>query len=262
MIESIQKQIDDEYNKRKISPYIHRLNLSQMLDWSDHTSKKYGLNKKKFEEQVKDIFWGNVALHLNMGHIFIALSSSTETGGKERSMKGFDIPENYGFAEIHCWYHLSNGYESVYRLWERLVSVLIERFTPASSKNVYFVEYAKFMKAETIIFEKEADKLKPYFKHWMNISSKRNETSHGNFNPFKKMEINVKPSGMASPDQKTGFVTSYKFPNFKQEVNTLSDSIEKTFDLINTVIDLCALEIQPNKKIKLDNNKYKNSKPN
>jgi hypothetical protein len=255
MIEEIQKEIDEEFKRRKIRPYSLRMNLENMILWSDKVSKTYSVDVEGFETNVKEVFWAAAALQLNVGHIFISLRQAKETGGKKRTSKNLEIPENYGFAELHCWYHLSNCWESVYRTWERVVSILIVRFTPSISKKFYFTDYTKFLERNKIIFKSDVSKLDKYFKHWSKVASQRNEISHGNFNPFRKMEMNVRPSGMITLEDsklKVPVSADYSFPNLKQEVDSLLNSIEETFNLINTLIDLCELQIQPNKKIMWD----------
>jgi hypothetical protein len=252
MIDDIQKEIVDEFIRRKIQPYSSRMNLEQMISWSDWVSKEFSIDSNQFESNVKEIFWGSAALQLNVGYVFISLRSSKETGGKKRTATTLEIPENYGMSELHCWYHLSNCWESIYRVWERIVSILVIRFTPNISKKFYFTDYANFLKNRKVIFESDAKKLERYFKHWNNVAKKRNEISHGNFNPFKKMEVTVRPVGNITPDFKLPVVTDYSFPNLKQEVDALLNAVDKTFELIETHIELCELKIQPNKKIMWD----------
>ncbi len=249
MIDDIEKEIIAEFKRREIRPYILRMNLEQMVKWSDIISNNFSIDAHQFETNVKEIFWGAAALQLNVGYVFISLSSSKETGGKKRTTTTSTIPQNYGLPELHCWYHLSNCWESIYRVWERVVSILVMRFTPEITKKFYFTDYVNFLKNQEIIQNNDVKKLERYFKHWNNIAKKRNEISHGNFNPFRTMEIKVRPVGKIATDGTIKVEVDYQFPNLKQEVDTLLNAIEKTFDLIKSQIELCELEIQPDKKV-------------
>lgn len=252
MIDNIHEAMNSEFSKRKIQPYSSRMSLKHMCEWSDKISSQYSdIDQERLEAYVKEIYWGASSLQLNVGYTLIALRQTTyPSGAKVCAKSPDDLNRSYNLADIHYWYHISHCRESLYRMWERIVSVLEARFTPQLKKKFYFDSYVNYLSEHQVIPKPDINSLKHFLKTWNKISEKRNEISHGKINPFRTIKVNVEPNGLIDKEGNLPLKASYEYPNFKEEVNTLINYGEKTFELINLHIKICEQPIKPisNKK--------------
>lgn len=249
MIDDIHGAIAEEFSHRKIVPYNIRMDLPEMFAWSERISSAHNLDLDEFSACVKEIYWGAVSLQLNVGHTLLSLNETSLPSGIKGESDNMNINHDHQIADIHYWYHASHCWESIYRMWERIVSIFEERFTPNLKRNYYFDGYVNLLTIEGVVFQTELRQLQRYLKSWNKIAAKRNEISHGRFNPFINLKLDVATNGILDEHGELPLRVSYEYPNLKQEVNTIINYCEKTFELIDLMVAVCELRIQPRRNI-------------
>ena len=151
MIDDIHNAIHEEMAKRKIKSYCSRMDFQKMLRWSHAISERENLNHENFERYVKEIFWGLSSLDLNIGYTLISLKNTSYPSGKSGSISNpKKIDRAFTLSDIHYWYHISNFWESVYRIWERIISLLKTRLVPNLREKLYFDGFSNFISNERI----------------------------------------------------------------------------------------------------------------
>lgn len=249
MIDEIHQAAQMELAKREIRPYSSRMDFQKMLRWAESVAKREQLDLAEFERYVKEIFWGLSSLDLNLGYTLLSLKETSYPSGKTGSSNTpKKIDRDFSLADIHYWYHISNCWESIYRIWERIVSVLRIRITPNLRKKLYFDGFSHLILEREIIFKAEANELKRFNKSWNKIAFIRNQISHGTFNPVNNFKIELTNAELKASGE-ISYIANYEFPNLKQEVQTAINYAEKSVDLINVAIKICDLEIRPRRTI-------------
>jgi hypothetical protein len=250
MITKINDEIVRQFNKRKVVPYSAQLDFPEMLNWSEVIGNKYGLEKENFEKYVKEIFWVFTSIELSLGYSFIALSDTQNPSGKKgMALEKNDIPDSK-LGDIHFWYHLYNAWESIHRLWERIVSVLMVRLTPSLKTKYYYDGYVNRLKTiDSLSSQSEILDLDKYNKSWNKIASMRNNASHEVSNPCLNFNINADFSPILGKDGEQIIKYNFQFPNLKQEIDTIINSYNKSYKLFVVVKRICESNIRANKEI-------------
>lgn len=247
MIDDIQKIISEEFVKRKVTPFSTRLNPEDMANWADKLSTKHALDKERFNLHVRELFWAIASIQLSLGYTFLSFREITfPAGAKAVALKDNEIPDMGHMADFHYWFHVCNTWESIYRLWERVVTVLEIRLTPKLKDNLYYDGYVNLLKKNMLLDEQQIIKLEKFHKPWGTISKKRNDISHGKNNPFLELSIEVSFSHIINETGKNLAKYSYQYPNRKQEVNMLIDYFNRSYSLLELVKELCNSQIKPN----------------
>ena len=145
MIDEIQGVIRDEFAKRKLEAYTKRLLPKDLHGWADQIAQRHQLEQEKFSVQVGEFFWAFAAIQMSLGYVFLSLKETSFPAGiSGRTINDSEVPDLNQLADHHFWYHMFNTWESIYRLWERAVSVLTLRYTP-NVKKQYFNNYVQLL---------------------------------------------------------------------------------------------------------------------
>lgn len=249
MFDKLHVATREEYKKRKLLPFCMRMDFHSAIKWCETISEREFLKIEHIEKHMKEVIWGLNSLDLNIGYTLLSLKdTSYPSGHSGKASTTTKLERSFSLADIHHWYHISNTWESIYRIWERIVNLLKARFTPNLLKKLYFDGYSNFIHDEKVIFEKEAKELKKFNKAWNKIASIRNKISHGEFNPFIFNSLDLTDSSI---DENGAFtaIANYKFPNLKEETQTAINYAEKTVELINFTVKICELRIGARKNI-------------
>jgi len=251
MISNIHEQIAFQFNKKKLIAYTVHMDLEDIINWSIQVANKNNLDKNVFVKYFKELFWGFTSVQLSLGYGLIALSETEHPSGKKGiTAKENEIPDMM-LADIHFWYHLHNTWESIYRLWERAVSVLETRLTPNIKRNRYFDGYLNELKnIESFLKQEEILALYKFNKTWGKISEMRNKISHEVTNPFLYSNIEVEFSSILGIRGDPIAKYDYTIPNLKQEIDTVINSYKKSFSLFEAISKVCNCSIKPNFTIK------------
>lgn len=250
MIEDIQAKMGELFDAEKLALFTIQLNIEDMAKWAESVAEKRKIDKHKFQNAVKELFWGLGSIQLNIGHTLIALiECSYPSGAKGLALKDREIPD-VCLADLHFWHHLYNCYEAIYRFWERSVTVLKMRLTPRVTEKYYFDGYLNYLlTCEDFKSLKEIRDLRKYLKIWGKIAWKRNDVSHGKSNPFINTNIEVEFSQLADHFGQPIAKYKYELPNLRQEKETIVNYYKKSFQLLYAVKSVCDLPVEPNKAI-------------
>ncbi len=250
MITKINEEIVRQFNYRKVVPYSVNLDFPGMLNWSEIIGNEYSLEKEKFEKYIKEVFWVFTSIELSLGYAFIALSGTEHPAGKKgTALDETDIP-NATLGDIHFWYHLYNAWESIYKLWERIVSILRVRLTPRLKEKYYYDGYVNKLKnIDTFSSQSEILALYKYSKNWNKISSIRNRASHEVSNPFSNFKVKAEFSPLLGKSGDQIIKYNFQLPNLKQEIDTIINSYNKSYELFGVVKSVCESGISANKEI-------------
>ena len=246
MISEIHEEISKEFVKRKLIAYTVHLDIEDMISWSEKIAAKYSLDANSFEKYIKELFWGLASMQLSLGYGLVALNDTEHpTGRKGTTSLEREIPD-MGLADIHFWHHLHNAWESIYRFWERAVSVLEVRLTPNLHNNLYFDGYLNYLK--TIDNLSELEEIKPLYKFnktWNKITENRNKVSHEESNPCSYFNVEVEFSSIFGVRGGPIPKYNYEIPNLRQEIETVINCYKKSFSLFDEVIKVCNSNIKP-----------------
>jgi len=256
MISEFNEEITKQFKKRKLVPYSVHLDIADMATWSESVAKKHGLDKRKFEKYVKELFWGLVSIQLSLGYSLVSLNDTQHPSGKKGvAVHEREIPD-MGLPDIHFWHHLHNAWESIYRFWERAVSVLEVRLTPNITKSLYFDGYLNQLKrVESLSEQDEILALYKFNKAWGKITEMRNRVSHEESNPCSYFNVEVEFSSILGIRGGPIPKYNYQLPNLKQEIDTVINSYKKSHDLLYAVKTVCDSNIKPNHRLKLTANR-------
>lgn len=249
MIDEIQSVIAEEFGKRNLEVFSKNLNPTDLSGWADSISAAYRLDKETFNVQVREFFWAFSAIQISLGYIMMSLREVSFPSGTVGSVINEEtVPDLNQLADYHYWYHMSNTWESIYRLWERIVTVLELRFTPNLS-GLYFDGYLNYIREHDVLPTADLRKLEKHHKHWNKITEKRNEISHGKSNPFLNIDFDVSLSKIIDNKGNNFAWRSYQYPNLKQEVNMVINYYRHSYRLLEATKDICELNIEPNKAL-------------
>lgn len=251
MISKIHEEITRLFDNRKLVAYTVHLDIEDIINWSEKIAKIHNLDQTNFEKYTKELYWGLASIQLSLGYSLVALHDTEHPSGKKgTTIKEREIPD-MGLADIHFWHHLHNTWESIYRFWERAVSVLEERLTPNIKRSLYFDGYLNELKiVEPFIEREEIKSLFKFNKAWGKISQMRNRASHEETNPCSYFNVEVEFSSIfgirGGPIPKY----NYEIPNLKQEIDTVINNYKKSFELFDAIMKLCNSNIMPNITVK------------
>jgi len=242
MIDTINDAINEEFKKRKISSFLDNVPLEEMILWSKNLSHAKRLDEDKFETYIKEVFWAVGSLHINFGYLILSHSGTSAPNGEKGVITFLQEVQSreHSLSDIHYWYHVSNCWESIYRVWERIVSVLEVRYTPKLKDSLYFIDFVMYLEENDVLTPKHIKRLKRFFSSWDKIVSKRNDITHGKFNPYQQLKIESK----IAPNGQVFF--EYEFPNLSDEVHRINNLCKRTFELIDLMREVCELDVEPN----------------
>jgi len=113
-IPEIHKEILELFKKYKYNWETDRLSFEKFTIWSDGVSQLLHLDKDILYSKLSELFWSVSSIQLSLGYAL----KSRHTCKYPKGVKGeaFDeasVPDMIGISEIHFYYHLNNGWESI-----------------------------------------------------------------------------------------------------------------------------------------------------
>jgi len=253
MINDIHTQIGKQFDGKKLEAFTVKLNLGDMSDWASSVAEKRQIDVYRFQDAVRELYWGIGTIQLNLGYTLIALKECPYPSGLSGMVLNDGEVPDAALADYYFWHHLHDCYEAIYRFWERCVTVLRLRLTPKLKTKYYFDGYVNFLvNSGDSTLEGVAKPLRRYLRSWNKVASRRNRISHERSNPFLNTNIDVSFSDLSDYQGRRIAKYTYQLPNLKQELNTVINHYKRTHDLLYAVKSICDADISPNYTFKDD----------
>ncbi len=264
-INTIQKEIDQLFNKYKIPAITKNLPMENLQEWARKVAKHFKLNEENFRQNVTELFWNIGHVQLSLGHMLIALQECKLVDGEQGvAFQEKDIP-NIEMAEIYFWYYSYNTHECIYieerksnrntvtvgdissitsayvnRCWERINNVLMHACFPCLSEEQFKKQY--FPQTINALQQNSKYSQNPYLKELQDhkkyrkeASDDRNEISHGESSPMRNMIIEGKVSNILGTDGLPFIYLDYSSKSLNEELNRIIDKYKKVLPAIKTM---------------------------
>lgn len=236
-IDKLQSNINRLFAEYKIPQITRNLPIENLQSWSQKVAKHFELEPDKFTQTVSELFWTTSHVQFSIGYALLAKKDcKSPYGAKGTFMNEKDIPDDFGIAELHFWYHLYNSYECIYRCWERITTVIKYVCYPGNMDKIYFDQLVKKLEGDIkFINNKSLKNLKKQIKHWNRIASIRNKRSHLVTSPHLNIKIEGKASELLGVDGLPIIYLDYVIESPKKSVELIVDKYKKILPAILTM---------------------------
>jgi len=137
----LHKEILELFTRYKYNWETSSLPMDVLHEWSESVSQLLLIDNKVFSSNMSELFWALSSVQLSIGYALISRQTCQYPKGiKGEAFSEKEVPNFLGISEIHLFYHLNNSWESIYRCWERLSSVLCVVLYPNEGKKLYFIK--------------------------------------------------------------------------------------------------------------------------
>ncbi len=230
-ISDLHKEILELFKKYKFRWETDKISAQndsfhKFTEWSDGVAKLLDLDKNKIYSCLSELYWSISSVQLSIGYSLISRETCQfPKGVKGEAFEESSVPNIIGISEIHLFYHLNNGWESLYRFWERLTTLIQFTIYPKLDEKIYFdVIVDKIVKDNNIPKNSKESELKSLIKYWNKTARKRNKLSHFESSPMKNVTYDTSIASIYGPNNQFVPKISYSSKNLINEINELRDS--------------------------------------
>lgn len=238
-INEIQTEIGRLFSKYKIPAITKNIPIENLHRWSSEVAAHFNLDEEEFTQVMSELFWSAAHIQLSLGYTLIAREDCQFPKGKKgKAFREEEIPNAIAIPEIHFWYHLYNCFESIYRCWERMASVIKSVCYPTTNDKMYFNKIVNTIEKDTKYNKNpHLNDLKRQIKHWNRAAEARNEISHGKSSPFRNMSIEGKASDVLGFDGLPLIYLDYSIKSPRESIEQVVDKYSKVFPAMKVVVD-------------------------
>ena len=236
-IESIQKEIDKLFQEYKYPALTKRLKPDSLFKFADVQSHRLLIDD--LGERMMDIFWSVASVQLSIGYMMIAKKSSVHYRGITKTIYDPSQVTGISMGNLHFWHHAFLARECIYRVWERLNSLIravCYPEEPEEVKKLYFSDLIEKLAKDPVYMHNEfIGSLKGLVKHREKAACLRNFLSHEASSLTAKITIEPKNSIIYQTDGLPFPTCEYKTPDLVQEIEAMKDAYLKFEDAINVI---------------------------
>ncbi|MDP8211761.1 MAG: hypothetical protein P9X22_00535 [Candidatus Zapsychrus exili] len=241
-IDTIQKEINQLFDKYKIPAITKNLPIKNLQVWSKNVAIHFKLDEKNFRQTVTELFWSMGHVQLSLGHMLIALQECEFIDGIQGiALHEKDVP-NIKMPEIYFWYYVYTSHECVYRCWERINNVLMHVCFPNLSEKQFRKQYfsqtiSALHKNSRYTQNPYLEELQKYIEYRKKAADDRNEISHGKSSPMRNMKIEGKVSNSLGANGLPFIYLDYSCKSLSAELDNVIDKYKKVLPTIKAMKD-------------------------
>ncbi len=240
-IDTIQKEIDQLFEKYEIPVITKNISMPDLQRWSGEVANHFGLDNENFRQVVAELFWSIAHVQLSLGHAIMAMQECDFVDGTQGiALNEEDVP-SITMPEIYFWYHVYNSHECIYRCWERINNVIkhacFPKLTEEQFRRKYFPQTISDLQKDTKYNKNpHLEELQNLKKHRKRAADIRNEISHGKSSPMRNMEIDGKTSRLLGANGLPFIYLEYSAVGLKKEIDRIINKYEKVLPAMKTMV--------------------------
>ncbi|KAF0140382.1 MAG: hypothetical protein FD122_2496 [Stygiobacter sp.] len=249
-IQIIHSEIIELFKKYKISWETNKLPIELLQEWSYGAAELLDLDREHIRKRFSEIYWALFSVQLSLGYALI----SRQTCKYLRGLKGEAFSPNniplISVSEFHLFYHLNNSWESIYRCWERLSSLLCSIIFPNETNKLYFDNTVNLIgSSEDLQSLLKYNDLKKQIKFWNKAARERNKISHRESSPMKIMQTKTDTAHIYGPNNEYIPKVTFTFSNLLNDINNVRDNYYRIVPAVLIVKEYCELYIKHKTKL-------------
>ncbi len=189
VIELMQKEIDDSLKKVKCPILSKKFNIPKLDEFAITHCMRLQLDPDKACRRIRDVWWAIASVQFSLGYMIVAKNSAGSPRGSVREFIPYieDLQVDFNISDLHFWHHANLSVECLYRVWERLASLLRFFANLPDGDNRYFSGVVNALKADASFNGLSSLKtVSRNIKNWEKVAGERNSLSHEGSRLFGK----------------------------------------------------------------------------
>ncbi|MCJ7651498.1 MAG: hypothetical protein MUP85_23065 [Candidatus Lokiarchaeota archaeon] len=246
----IHTEIIELFKKYQISWETNKLPIEKLHEWSFGAAELLGLEKEFIRKRFSEIYWALFSTQLSLGYMLISRQTCKYIKGlKGEAFSPTDIPI-LNVSEFHLFFHMNNAWESLYRCWERMSSLLCSIIFPNENNKIYFDETINRIGAsENLQSLSKYNELKKQIKFWNKVAKERNILTHWESSPLKKVQTITDETSIYGPNYEYIPKITFSFANLLNEINKVKDNYYRIVPAVLIIKEYCEIFIKYKTKL-------------
>lgn len=211
-VETLQQEIARLYAQYRYPILTQRFNFTVLPEWAQRQAQRVGAPAEMADRRMHDLGRAIGSAQIGLGYMLWAKKFAKHPRGhKQRTYDARDVKQSFGLGDMHFWHHADLTVEAIYRVWERLTSLLRCFTFPMETEKFYFDGLVNKVAGSPAFSEmRRTAELKKHQKHWNAVAKIRNNLSHQSNRLFGEVETKVTPLRVLQPTGAPYFQFSVK----------------------------------------------------